>query len=148
MKRIILTLLFFAVLIAASFSQIYTKPSESDEKMVRDLLQIQEDAWNGGDIEMFMTTYWNSPELVFISSKGIIHGWQATLERYKNNYPDTATMGKLKFEILELSQIEKNAVFLIGRYTLIRGIGNVTGMFTLVLKKIKGKWFIISDHSS
>jgi hypothetical protein len=57
-------------------------------------------------------------------------------------------MGKLKFEILELSQIEKNAVFLIGRYTLIRGIGKVTGMFTLVLNKIKGKWFIISDHSS
>jgi uncharacterized protein (TIGR02246 family) len=148
MKRIILTLLFFAVLIVASISQTNIKPSESDEKMVRDLLRIQEDAWNGGNIEMFMTTYWKSPELVFIGSKGITHGWKGILERYKKNYPDTVTMGKLKFDILELNQIEKNTVFLIGKYTLTRSIGNVSGMFTLVLKKIKGQWLIISDHSS
>lgn len=148
MKRIILTLLFFAVLIVASISQTNIKPSESDEKMVRDLLRIQEDAWNGGNIEMFMTTYWKSPELVFIGSKGITHGWKGILERYKKNYPDTVTMGKLKFDILELNHIEKNTVFLIGKYTLTRSIGNVSGMFTLVLKKIKGQWLIISDHSS
>jgi hypothetical protein len=148
MKRILLTLLFFAVLIMASVSQTNNKPSESDEKMVRDLLRIQENAWNGGNIEKFMTTYWNSPELVFIGSKGITYGWQATLERYQKNYPDTVAMGKLKFDILELNQIEKNIVFLIGKFSLTRSIGNVSGMFTLVIKKIKGQWLIISDHSS
>jgi hypothetical protein len=147
MKRIILTLLFFAVLIMTSVSQTKNKPSESDEKMVRDLLRIQENAWNGGNIEKFMTTYWNSPELVFIGSKGITYGWQATLERYQKNYPDTVAMGKLKFDILELNQIEKNTVFLIGKFSLTRSIGNVSGMFTLVIKKIKGQWLIISDHS-
>jgi uncharacterized protein (TIGR02246 family) len=148
MKRILLTLFFFAALVMVSASQTKIKPSEADEKMVRDLMQMQENAWNGGNIEEFMTAYWKSSDLVFIGTKGITYGWLATLERYKKNYPDTVTMGKLKYDIQELTQIEKNTVFLIGKYTLTRSIGNVSGMFTLVLKKIKGKWLIISDHSS
>jgi uncharacterized protein (TIGR02246 family) len=148
MKKIILSLLFFAVLLVSSASQSNNKLSGSDEKMIRDLMQTQEDAWNEGNIEKFMTTYWNSPELVFVGSQGIIHGWQATRERYKKNYPDQVTMGKLKFDILEINLIDKNVVFLIGKYNLTRSIGNVSGMYTLVLKKIKDHWLIISDHSN
>ena len=89
MKRILLTPFFFAVLVMVSASQTKIKPSEADEKIVRDLMRMQEDAWNGGNIEEFMTAYWKSSDLVFISAKGITYTWQATFERYKKNYPDT-----------------------------------------------------------
>ena len=36
---------------------------------------------------------------MFIGSKGITYGWDSTLARYKRNYPDKATMGKLTFEL-------------------------------------------------
>jgi uncharacterized protein (TIGR02246 family) len=148
MKKIILTLLFFVPLMIVTAPITKNNLSETDEKMMRDLFKMQEDAWNSGNIEKFMDAYWRSPDLVFIGSKGITYGWQAILERYKKNYPDNVTMGKLKYEIVELNQIEKNVVFIIGKYNLERSIGNASGLFTLVLKKIKGKWLIISDHSN
>ncbi len=57
-------------------------------------------------------------------------------------------MGKLEFKILEVSKIDTNTVFVIGRFELTREIGDLAGCFTLVIQKINGKWLIISDHSS
>ncbi len=94
-----------------------------------------------------MEAYWNSPKLVFIGRNGPTYGWQQVLDNYKRNYPDTASTGKLKFDILDISLIDKKTVFLIGKYHLTRTVGDAEGNFSLVLQKIKGKWLIISDHS-
>ena len=112
------------------------------------LLKKQESAWNEGNIEKFMETYWNSEKLSFVGSSGPIYGWEATLERYKNSYPDKAAMGTLKFDILELSRIDKKTALVIGKFHLTRKIGDLSGHFTLVIQKINKKWLIISDHSS
>ena len=34
-------------------------------------------------------------------------GWENTLERYKNSYPTKESMGKLKFEFLDLKLISE-----------------------------------------
>src|SRR5205807_9533216 len=34
-------------------------------------------AWNGHDLEAFMTGYWNSPSLTFFSGDQVAKGWQA-----------------------------------------------------------------------
>ena len=57
-------------------------------------------------------------------------------------------MGTLKFDILDLRKIDKNTVILIGKFHLDRTIGDMQGHFTLIWKKIDGRWVIISDHSS
>jgi hypothetical protein len=46
--------------------------------------------------------------------------------------------------------LAKNNAFVIGKWFLNRqaGKGNLGGCFTLLLKKMKGKWVIVSDHSS
>jgi len=49
MKKIILTLLFFVPLMIVTASITKNNLSKTDEKMVRDLLRIQEDAWFGED---------------------------------------------------------------------------------------------------
>ena len=142
-----LTLLFlFAFLTAACFASEPLK-KEQQEKILA-LLDKQVDAWNEGNLEKFMETYWKNEQLVFVGSRGPTYGWQATLESYKRGYPDKKAMGKLKFDILDISKIDKHSVFVIGRFDLDRESGNLAGHFTLVIQKIKGEWKIISDHSS
>jgi ketosteroid isomerase-like protein len=117
-----------------------------------DILQVmarQQNNWNGGDIEKFMEDYLKSDELQFIGSKGIVKGWQATKERYLKSYPDRATMGQLKFDILEVDFHSKKTAWVLGKWYLTRPEkGDVGGYFTLIFKKVKGKWLIVSDHTS
>jgi ketosteroid isomerase-like protein len=117
-----------------------------------DILQVmarQQNNWNAGDIEKFMEDYLKSDELQFIGSKGIVKGWQATKERYLKSYPDRATMGQLKFDILEVDFHSKQTAWVLGKWYLTRPEkGDVGGYFTLIFKKVKGKWLIVSDHTS
>lgn len=124
------------------------KISEKERVQISNLLDRQVVAWNDGNLEKFMETYWNSEKLVFVGSRGPTYGWQATLDNYKKGYPDKAAMGMLNFKILNISKIDKNTVFVIGRFELTRDIGNLAGHFTLVIQKINGQWLIVSDHSN
>lgn len=95
-----------------------------------------------------MQGYWKSDELTFIGSRGVTKGWQKTLDNYKKAYPNQESMGKLTFTVLSMEKISKKSVFVIGKWHLKRKIGNIEGHFSLVWKKIKGKWLIVADHSS
>jgi hypothetical protein len=122
--------------------------SKNDENLIRSCMQKQEDAWNSGNIGKFMDAYWKSSELVYIGSNGPTYTWQGIHDNYIKRYPDLVTMGKLKYDIIKISMIDQKTAFLIGKYNLTRSIGNASGYFSLVLKKIKGEWLIISDHTS
>ena len=111
--------------------------------------QNQQKAWNSGDLDGFMNGYWQSDSLKFIGKNGITYGYEATLENYKKSYPDIETMGKLKFDILSIQQLDKNHIFVIGKWYLKRDTKeDLGGHFTLIWKKINKKWVIIADHSS
>lgn len=143
--------LFYTVFFIALFAFNTTaenKLSKNEEHKILSILDRQIEAWNEGNLEKFMGTYWKSEKLVFVGSRGPTYGWQATLDNYKKGYPDKATMGNLAFKILEVSKIDSKTVFVIGRFELTREIGDLAGHFTLVIQKINGRWLIISDHSS
>lgn len=108
----------------------------------------QERAWNAGNLERFMDPYWNNDSLMFIGKSGVTYGWQNTLNNYRKGYPDSAAMGKLNFEILQVKRLSVLYFSVVGKWNLTRSIGNVGGHFTLLFKRIKNKWVIISDHSS
>ena len=59
-----------------------------------------------------------------------------------------ASMGKLTFDLITIKKLSPNYFQVVGKWSLERTIGNVDGHFTLLLRKIKGEWVIISDHSS
>ncbi|HKC35637.1 MAG TPA: DUF4440 domain-containing protein [Chitinophagaceae bacterium] len=132
----------FIVLSVTSFCQ--TK----DETAVRNVLDRQNKAWNGGDIDAFMVGYWESDSLMFIGKSGVTYGYKNNLANYKKNYPDTATMGKLTFTLIQVKQLSPEYFHVTGKYYLTRTIGDASGHFTLMFRKISGKWVIISDHSS
>ena len=138
--------LFFMLMLSLSANT--QSLSKADETAIRKILHQQDEAWNRGDLEGFMQSYWQNDSLMFIGKSGITYGWKNTLNNYKKGYPDTAAMGKLRFDILEMKGISSDASFVVGKWFLTRSIGNVNGIFTIFLRKIKGKWLIVADHSS
>lgn len=109
---------------------------------------MQEKAWNEGDIPAFMEGYWQSDSLTFVSTRGMTFGWQNTLDNYIKGYPDRAAMGKISFEILRMKAMGKKAAHVIGKWHLKREAGDIGGHFTLIWRKIEGRWVIVADHTS
>ena len=134
--------------ICALFLTTATLAQNPEELAVRKVLQDQTAAWNKGDIEGYMQGYWNSDSLLFIGKNGPKYGFKSTLENYKKSYPDTAAMGKLNLEVLQMKRLSVQYFFVVGRWQLQRSIGNLDGSYTLLLKKIKKNWVIVADHSS
>jgi uncharacterized protein (TIGR02246 family) len=137
-----LLIILLTLLSVPGFSQ--TK----DEAEVRNVLARQNAAWNRGDIDAFMVGYWENDSLMFIGQSGVTYGYKNTLANYKRNYPDTTVMGKLTFTIIQVKQISPEYFHVTGKYYLTRTIGDASGHFTLMFRKINGQWLIISDHSS
>lgn len=144
--RLFFTSLFIVLLAFTALAE--NKLSPNEKQSILSIIDKQVVAWNEGNLDKFMETYWKSEKLVFVGSRGPTYGWQATLDNYKKSYPDKAAMGKLVLKIMDVKKIDSNTVFLIGRFELTREIGDMAGHFTLVIQKINGKWLIISDHSS
>lgn len=127
------------------FILFFLKPT--NEQLIRSYMAQQQQAWNNGNIDKFMEHYWKSDSLKFIGKKGITYGWQNTLDNYKKSYPTKNEMGTLQFSNLQFTPINKSYVYVIGQWNLQRE-KPIGGYFTLLWKKINGKWVIINDHSS
>src|SRR6187401_299847 len=144
-----LFVVFFTVLSFSVFSQTkLASLAGGDETEVRNLLAKQNAAWNRGDVDAFMVGYWENDSLMFIGKSGVTYGYKNTLANYKKNYPDTAIMGKLTFTLIQVKQLSAEYFHVTGKYYLTRTMGDASGHFTLLFRKINGKWVIISDHSS
>lgn len=121
---------------------------DSGPQSIRALLARQQDDWNRGDIEAFMSGYERSEDLVFTSGGNVYRGWRSALERYRKNYPDRTAMGRLEFSNLEIRMLGANAAVVLGKWALERKSDHPHGIFTLVLEKESGQWRIIHDHTS
>lgn len=137
------------VILSLAFSiQIHAQGAKERQEVLK-VLNRQNENWNKGDIKAFMEDYLKSDSLMFIGKTGVIYGWKATLERYLKTYPDLATMGKLRFDIQKTDFHSPTTCWVLGKWHLTRPEkGDAGGFFTLVLKKIDGKWLIVSDHTS
>lgn len=113
---------------------------------IRSVMNAQADAWNRGDIESFMSGYWNNEKLTFVSTN-VTRGWQPTLDRYKKNYDTREKMGTLTFSDLEISILSKDAAVVLGSWALKRANDNPGGKFTLIFRKFKDGWKIVHDHT-
>jgi photosystem II stability/assembly factor-like uncharacterized protein len=129
-------------------AKVIIMKTNKDLEEINKVLEMQSVAWNEGDVEKYMEGYWNSDSLSFIGKNGITKGWKATLERYKKAYPDKAAMGRLTFTLLSEEALGKENYMVVGKWHLQREKDEVGGHFTLIWKKVKGKWKIMSDHTS
>jgi beta-aspartyl-peptidase (threonine type) len=130
------------------------KDSRPDEtaaakKAIQQVLDDQAKAWNRGDLEGFMKGYWKSRKLTFFSGKDKTQGWQATIERYRKRYQtEGRKMGKLTFSDLEIEVVGPTQAWARGRWKVVRDKETLSGLFTLILKKLPEGWRIVHDHTS
>ena len=128
--------------------QIQAQNFQKDSLAIASVLEAQEKAWNAYDINTFMDGYWKSPNLVFCDSGGPVYGWNATKKRYNQAYDNQEKMGKLQFTILNVQALTNDVMQLIGQFQRSKKPKNASGYFTLLWKRIDGKWKIVSDHTS
>jgi hypothetical protein len=142
MKRYILSIaaIFTTTLLWAQVNK--------DVKEITDLMKSQTISWNKGNLDEFMTGYWNNDSLMFVGKSGLTYGYANALNNYKKNYDSAGKMGKLFFEILKVKKLSAEYCWVLGKFFLKRPVGDVGGTYTLLFKKINGKWLIIADHTS
>lgn len=141
---LMLVSLLFAAAVAAQTDAQKTKIAAD----IRKVMETQAEAWNRGDIDGFMTGYWRSEKLTFVSGVDVTRGWQQTLDRYKKGYDSRAKMGVLTFSDLDVTVLSKDSAVVLGNWSLAREKDNPHGKFTLTFRKFKEGWRIILDHTS
>lgn len=136
---------FLCIVLMHSFNSLQAQDAR------RSILKVLEDqriAWNQGDLKTYMEGYWHSDSLVFIGKNGPKYGWDNTLANYQKSYPDVNAMGYLDFANLQITLLNNKFAYVSGSWKLTRTKDELKGYFTLLFKKVKGKWVIVSDHSS
>jgi ketosteroid isomerase-like protein len=138
-------LLIYSILALGIFACVDKSDIQYD---IRNVMKKQQDVWNSGNLEGFMDGYWRSDSLRFLSKDGVTMGWKASLLRYQKAYPSQEAMGQLKFENLRIEVLSGEEAYADGRWNLFRSSDTLSGHFTLLWKRIDGRWLIVSDHSS
>jgi ketosteroid isomerase-like protein len=141
MHKTLLTLL----LLTMAFSGFAQKGPEAS---IRQIMADQAAAWNKGNIDEFMKGYWNNDSLVFVGHTGLNYGYAKTLAGYKQRYDSPDKMGQLFFTLLSIKQLSPDYCFVLGKWLLKRKIGDVGGIYSLLFRKIDGRWQIVVDHTS
>lgn len=139
----VLFLFFFT-----SVSTLLLAQKQTDKTTLLKVLSLQQAAWNNGNLDSFMLYYWHSPELRFISKKGVRKGWQEVYDNYKKSYAGKEQMGILKFDIKSIDFMDKNNAMIVGSWQVKNDSGVHEGYFSLWLKKILTNWVIVVDHTS
>ena len=120
----------------------------TSKAQIEKVLADQAVAWNHGDVNGFMEGYAKSPTLRFASGGNVTYGWQETLDRYKQHYPDRAAMGTLAFSDLDITVLSPDAALVFGRWRLKTDKDEPNGLFTLLLRQTDAGWRIVADHTS
>jgi ketosteroid isomerase-like protein len=140
--------IFLALFTGASKLGAVPVERATDRTAITKILEAQQNNWNRGDVDAFLEGYWHSPELTFSGSSGVARGWDGVVARYKRNYPDRATMGRLDFSDLEFRFLGRDAALVLGHWHLTRARGDIGGVFSLVWQRFPEGWRIVHDHTS
>ncbi len=143
MKRNLMMMI--AVLWAAT---LMAQPLSVEEKVFFDQqMSNQAKSWNMGDVDGFMSYYWGSDSLLFVTGGQVRRGWQNIRDSYEKKYPGPEAMGTLEYSHLYFYKIDKKTVFCTGSWALVISGERKDGTFTLIWKKIKNRWVITMDHT-
>jgi len=132
-----------------AYSIVANARSVSASSKVYDIVKQQQEAWNRGDLDGFLSHYDMSEDITFYSDDKVSKGWVALNDRYRRRYGGgAAAMGQLAFDELSTVRLTEDAVLMQGRWTT-NGTPNAgTGLFTILIRKTDNGWKIVHDHTS
>jgi uncharacterized protein (TIGR02246 family) len=132
------------------------EPAVDDVAAIRQVLVLQQQASNRGDIDGFMRGYKDAPDTTFVGSS-VRKGYRALLDNYRKHYASKAEMGSLTFSALDVRLLADSAggahyAVVTGRFHLDRDSHGEApqddGVFSLVWERTPDGWKIILDHTS
>ena len=128
----------------------------ADAVAIEQVMQLQQAAWNRGDVDGFMHGYKDAPDTAFVGSS-VRKGYRAILDSYRQHYATKEQMGQLTFSdfdvrLLPGSRGEVRYALVTGRFHLERQahgeVAQDDGVFSLVWEKTPDGWKVILDHTS
>ncbi|NAY91279.1 serine hydrolase [Muricauda sp. JGD-17] len=122
---------------------------EIDDYKIRQNFKKQEACWNNADIACYMEAYATTEHIQTASRGGITYGYDNIIGNYRKYFPKER-MGKLYFDNINTRRLSDNLYFVTGRFNLRFPDREdlARGWFSVNMKKINGKWLMITDHSS
>ena len=143
--RIIFTCTTF--LLALSFCSLNAFSQSKDEKAILEVMQKEIEYWNSGNIEGYVSLYAPVDSVRMIYTQGATYGRDSILAFYKKYWPKER-MGQLSFDGIRLERISKDYYFNSGFFHVNLPDGRmINGRFSGLMRKIKGQWYIYTDHS-
>jgi len=143
--RIIFTCTTF--LLALSFCSLNAFSQSKDEKAILEVMQKEIEYWNSGNIEGYVSLYAPVDSVRMIYTQGATYGRDSILAFYKKYWPKER-MGQLSFDGIRLERISKDYYFNSGFFHVKLPDGRmINGRFSGLMRKIKGQWYIYTDHS-
>lgn len=123
-------------------------PGRPAEDIINGVLAAQTAAWNDNDLDGFLAAYWNSPSTRFVADGVVVEGYDAVVQSYRANYGAGGDLGRLALSDLAVTMITEDVATVTGRFNLENAKGLETGAYTLVMRKVDGRWRIAHDHTS
>jgi ketosteroid isomerase-like protein len=126
-------------------------PPPSEEQQIVALLAKMVDRWNAHDIEGYMETLWNSPDLLCVVDGEEEMGWNTLLASYLRGYPDRNAMGSVFTERTLIQPIKEDVAFAMDWWRATYGpkSHSVYATSTYLLRKIPNEgWKIAAVHTS
>lgn len=108
--------------------------------------QAAED-WTANDLDGFMQSFHNSPDLTFAIPTGITKGWAPLKARYAKSIAKS----DLWFTDIQTTVITPDTALVFARFNNQVGDDKSTystGLTTLLVREIDERWVIVHDHSS
>jgi uncharacterized protein (TIGR02246 family) len=123
-------------------------PGRPAEDIIKGVLAAQVAAWNENDLDGFLAAYWQSPSTRFVAGGELVEGYDAVAQSYRANYGAGGDLGRLALTDLSVTMITDDVATVVGRFNLEDAKGVETGGYTLVMRKVDGRWRIAHDHTS
>lgn len=137
----ILFLLFVAATAVNSYAQ------SKDEKKILAVLRLEEEYWSKGDIDGYVSLYAPLDSTRMILSKGAAYGRDNILAFYKKYWPKEK-MGQLVLDGENMERLSRKFYYVTGYFHVKYPDGKtIDGRYSSLMIKIKGKWYLYTDHS-
>ena len=137
------TVLFAAPVRGQQRDQLFTATQQQLD--VTKVLLAQQNAWNKGDLDAYLSRYKDAPETEAMLS-GPVRGLQNIRAAFHANFPSKDAMGELDQSEVAVRALGDNYAIATGKYHLARSKkygGDTQGTFSNVFEKTPKGWVII-----
>lgn len=119
-----------------------------ESQHIRTLFESGCAAWNRGDVDGYLAGYWHSDKVRWVSEGQVSYGIDAIASTFKTRFNTPENMGQLEVTNLEIQILGESDSLVFGEWIQTTHTARHHGVFTVHVKKMDGKWRMVSDHSS